>query len=144
MQQAEALRALDELEAMVLHDPQATTTYGELAAALARDPARNSRFVGQLTSRIDLACFYARLPFVSLVKVLTATGKINAESFGRMWAPAREELVAIAGRHAWTSQDFVRLRRCLNGLTDEAVDAQWRLLEQRHGDHAVAHALSYA
>lgn len=143
IQHAEAHRVLDRLQELVLGDPRATTTYGQMAEMLGRDAAREGRFVGQVMSRIDLACFYARLPFVSMVKVLTVEGAVNDASFQGIWAGTRDELVKAARAHTWTTEDFSRIRTQLNSLPDEAVEGLWKRLEETHGMRAVERALQF-
>lgn len=143
IQHAEAHRVLDRLQEMVLGNPGATTTYAQMAEMLGRNAAREGRFVGQVMSRIDLACFYARLPFLSMVKVLAVVGSVNEASFQGIWAGARAELVDAARTHTWTPEDFSRIRTQLNNLPDEAVEGLWKRLEETRGMEAVERALRF-
>ena len=142
IQHADALKVVQHLEAKVLVDPSYLMTYSDVAAVLERDPAKDGRHIGQVMSRIDAACFYAKTPFLAMHRVReTEGGKINLRSFqGDLWRPHAPELIARAERHVWTVEDFNNIKRALNSLGDDAATLLWRRIEG-HGERAVHKAL---
>ncbi len=48
--------------------------------------------MGKVTSRIDLAAFYAGLPMLAVHWVRNPDGKVNPASFPGTWAQYKEEM----------------------------------------------------
>ena len=126
----------------MLADPNYLMTYSDAAAVLNRHPATDGRHIGQVTSRIDAACFYAETPFLAMHRVReTEGGKINPRSFqGDFWRPYIPEFIARAERHVWSADDFKKIKRSLHSLGDDAAMLQWQKIE-RHGERAIQRAL---
>ena len=142
IQHADALSLIAHLEKQILADQTFHMTYSDAAVVLKRDPATDSRHVGQVTSRIDAACFYAKLPFLAMHRVRQTYGDtINPRSFqGDLWRPHISQLIARAEAHVWGPEDFGRIRRSLNGLVDEAAKLLWKRIDD-FGDKGVQKAL---
>lgn len=97
VQHADAVTLVEHLERNILRDSRYHMTYSDAAAALGRKAAKDGRHIGQVTSRIDAACFYAN-PFLAMHRVReTYGGNINPRSFGGdLWRPHTPALVAQA------------------------------------------------
>lgn len=142
VQHADALVLVDSLEQHILQDPGYHMTYSDAAAVLGRNAASDGRHIGQVTSRIDAACFYAKTPFLAMHRVReTYGGKINPRSFGGdLWRPHTAALLARAEAHVWTIEDFRSIRIALHGLVDEAATLLWKRIDQ-FGEKGVQRAL---
>lgn len=142
VQHADAVALVEHLETRILQDPDFHMTYSEAATVLGRSPAKDGRHIGQVTSRIDAACFYAKTPFLAMHRVReTYGGSINPRSFqGELWHSHTAGLVARAEAHAWSPEDFKKIKRSLNGLGDDAATLQWKRIEQ-FGQKGVNQAL---
>ena len=82
IQHADALRLVQHLEERILADQRYLMTYSDAAGVLNRSPTSDGRHVGQVTSKIDAACFYARAPFLAMHRVRESYGgTINPRSF---------------------------------------------------------------
>src|ERR1051325_1255284 len=88
IEHSDALKLLEYLEKSILKKASFKMTYCDAAQALGRNPARDSRHVGQVASRIDAACFYAKAPFLAMHRIReTETGAINRHTFNdELWA----------------------------------------------------------
>ncbi len=144
IQHADAVALLAQLEAKILADPAFHMTYSEAAAALGRT-GKDGRHIGQVTSRIDAACFYAKTPFLAMHRVReTYGGGINPRSFQTaLWQAHTAGLVARAEAHAWTEADFKNIRRHLQNLGDDSAALQWKRIEL-FGQKGVNQALGLA
>jgi len=142
VQHADALMLIDHLEARILANPAFYMSYSDAAAVLQRSSAKNGRHIGQVTSRIDAACFYAKTPFLAMHRVRQTHGdKINPRSFqGALWQSYSLGLVARADSHTWSAGDFVSIKRALRSLGDDAANLLWERIEQ-FGQKAVIQAL---
>ncbi len=142
IQHADALQIVLHLEERVLADPRYTMSYSDAAQVLGRNPTSDGRHIGQVTSRIDAACFYAKTPFLAMHRVReTEGGKINPRSFqGDFWRPYIPDFIARAEQHVWTAGDFKNIKRALHSLGDDAATLQWQRIE-RHGEKAIEKAL---
>jgi hypothetical protein len=142
VQRADAISLIAHLEQQILADRRFYMTYSDAAVVLNRDPAKDSRHVGQVTSRIDAACFYAKLPFIAMQRVRQTYGEtINPRSFqGDLWRPHLPQLIARAEAHVWAPEDFGKIRRSLNGLVDEAAKLLWTHIDE-FGEKGVQKAL---
>ena len=142
IQHADALKLVQHLETRVLADPGYVMTYSDAADVLKRNPATDARHVGQVTSRIDAACFYAKTPFLAMHRVRESYGgTINPRSFqDDLWRPHIPKLIARAERHVWTADDFNRIKRALHSLGDDSATLQWQRIDT-FGEKGVAKAL---
>jgi|RhiMethySRZTD1v2_1073278.scaffolds.fasta_scaffold58560_3 hypothetical protein len=145
IQHADALRLLKCLEQRILENPDFRMTYTDAAALLGREPGSSTRHVGQVCSRVDAACFYANLPWLSMSRVhKTEEGTINPASFaGDLWSVHKERLIQLAKRHRWTREDFGKIRWKLKSLGEDRAGASalWKRIEE-FGERAVQKALA--
>jgi|SRR6267154_2451596 len=143
IQHADSIKGLDLLRKRILADPAAQMTYSELCLGLGRDPTGNARYIGQITSRIDAACFYADLPFLAMDKVrATQGGSVNEKSIaGSLWDPHRAQLAQMSSTHVWTAEDFRKVEVRLRDLGDDSAKAIWQRIGT-HGEKAVRRALA--
>jgi hypothetical protein len=82
VQHADALKLVDHLERRILSDQTYRMTYSDAGLALDRNATTDGRHIGQVTSRIDAACFYAKTPFLAMHRVRETAGeKINPAHF---------------------------------------------------------------
>lgn len=142
VQHADAVALVEHLEKHILQDPGFHMTYSDAAAVLGRNPSSDGRHIGQVTSRIDAACFYARTPFLAMHRVReTYGGAINPRSFGGdLWRPHISALLARAEAHLWTRADFGNVKRQLQSLGDDAATLQWKRIDG-FGEKGVQKAL---
>ena len=132
IQHADALALIAHLELKILADPAFHMTYSEAAAAVGRVATNAGRHIGQVTSRIDAACFYAKTPFLAMHRVRETYGeRINPRSFQtELWRVHTAGLVARAEAHTWTAEDFKNISRHLQSLGDDSAALQWKRIEQ--------------
>ena len=130
------------LELKVLTDPAFHMTYSEAAVAVGRVATNAGRHIGQVTSRIDAACFYAKTPFIAMHRVRETYGEgINPRSFQtELWRAHTAGLVARAEAHTWTAEDFKNITRYILNLGDDSAALQWKRIEQ-FGQKGVNQAL---
>ena len=142
IQHADALKLVQHLEGRILADQGYLMTYSDAAEVLNRNAMSDGRHVGQVTSRIDAACFYARTPFLAMHRVRESYGgKINPRSFqDDLWRPHIPELIARAEGHLWTAEDFIKVKRALHSLGDDSAMLQWQRID-KFGEKGVAKAL---
>lgn len=142
VQHANALSLVEHLEEMILQDAAFHMSYSDAATVLGRSPATDGRHIGQVTSRIDAACFYAKTPFLAMHRVReTHGGNINPRSFqDDLWRSHTSGLVARAEAHTWSAEDFKRIKQHLGGLGADAATLQWKRIE-RFGQKGVNQAL---
>src|SRR5882672_9696789 len=143
IQHADSIKGLDLLRKMILADPAARMTYSELCLGLGRDPTGNTRYIGQITSRIDAACFYADLPFLAMDKVrVTQDGRVNEKSFAdALWGPYRAQLAQKSSTHVWTAEDFRKVAVRLRDLGADSAKLIWQRIGT-YGEKAVRRALA--
>jgi hypothetical protein len=124
-QYADALKVLEVLEKEYL-DSGRYLTYGKLCEIMGYKPIDYARHIGQVCSLIDAACFWARLPFLSLEKVRLEGGDYNPESFSGPWSLGKGVLIENAKSHAWVSEDMDRIRgKLLRDMREEAAKLHW-------------------
>ena len=142
IQHADALALIAHLERKLLGDPAFHMTYSEAAVAVGRVATTAGRHIGQVTSRIDAACFYAKTPFLAMHRVRETYGEgINPRSFQtELWRAHTADLVSRAEAHAWTVEDYKNIRRHLQNLGDDSAALQWKRIEQ-FGQKGVNQAL---
>ena len=142
IQHSDALTLLGHLEQQILADPAFHMTYSDAAVAVGRVPTSAGRHIGQVTSRIDAACFYAKTPSLAMHRVRETYGEgINPRSFQtELWQGHTAGLVSRAQAHAWTADDFINIRRHLHSLGDDSAALQWKRIEQ-FGQKGVNQAL---
>jgi hypothetical protein len=142
IEHSDALQLVGHLEKRILADRTYLMTYSEAAAVLKRNPTSDGRHIGQVTSRIDAACFYARTPFLAMHRVRESHGgKINPRSFqDDLWRPQIPALIARAEGHVWAADDFSRIKRALQSIGDDSAKLQWQRIA-KFGDKGVEKAL---
>jgi hypothetical protein len=142
VQHADAVALVEHLAKRILQDPTYHMTYSDAAAVLRRNAASDGRHIGQVTSRIDAACFYAKTPFLAMHRVReTYGGNINPRSFSdELWHRHIPALIARAEAHVWSDMDFKSIKRALLSLGDDAATLQWERIEQ-FGEKGVQKAL---
>lgn len=128
-QYSDAKRALDliQREALV---PGKYLTYGKVALLLGYDVLKYARHVGQVCSLIDAACYWAKLPMLSLEKVRMDNGDYNPDSF-LGWTPeVKTRLIANASSHPWGVEDIKRIKHSLDAhMSLEAATLQWQRID---------------
>ena len=121
----EAMRLLDAIErGVTLEGREQPWDYVELAALLDR-PSSHGVFLGQCVNRIDLACFLARLPSLSLRWVVTRSGEPSDDTCPGLWQAFAEELKQNAQAHRWVSADFLVIRNALRVLEPKSARSLW-------------------
>jgi hypothetical protein len=142
IQHADAIALLAHLEAKILADSLFHMTYSDAAVAVGREPTTAGRHIGQVNSRIDAACFYAKTPFLAMHRVRETYGQgINPRSFqSELWQAHTADLVVRAETHIWSAEDFRNIRRHLLSLGDDSAVLQWKRIEQ-FGQKGVNQAL---
>jgi hypothetical protein len=142
VQHADAVALVEHLEKHILQDGAYHMTYSDAAAVLERNATSDGRHIGQVTSRIDAACFYAKTPFLAMHRVReTYGGNINPRSFGGdLWRPHIPALIARAEAHVWSDEDFKNIKRALQSLGDDAATLQWKRIDS-FGEKGVLKAL---
>jgi hypothetical protein len=101
-------------------------TYGSLTAALGYDASTHSRHIGQVCSLIDSACYWAKLPMLSLEKFRSDDGAHNPESFGGAFTGIKDTLIRNAAARAWSVDDVARIKRALDHMNGESAQLQWQ------------------
>ena len=125
-QYADAKKALGIIEREVL-SPGQHLTYGQLAVHLGQKPSKHAGHVGQVCSLIDSACYWTKLPMLSLEKIRMENGEHNPDSFGDEFRPLKGQLIANAETHDWTSDDIRRVQRLLDiHMNGESALLQWQ------------------
>jgi hypothetical protein len=140
----ESRRLLSLFEEVIANgDRTGPWNHAELARYLGRPPSHGV-FVGQCVSRIDAACFAAKLPALSLGWVVNANQKMNPEaSKGPLWGPVALQLAENSRKHVWTRKDFDRVKVAFNKLPEFSARTYWKGIEQSLGQKAVEDALSH-
>jgi len=118
------------------------TTYGAICTALGYEPLTHARHVGQVCSLVDAACYWAKLPFLSLEKIRTDDGAHNDKSFSGDWDGVKDVLIMNAANHTWTPEDIGRIRKMLNSVNGEGAVLQWKRIGD-FGEPARVRAASY-
>lgn len=114
--------------------------HGYAAAAAAAGYVHNAkdagRAMGQVTSRIDLAAFYAGLPMLAVHWVRNPDGKINPASFPGTWVAYKDEIETVAGKHVWSVEDVDRVLAKMHSAlnANEGAVTLWRYVESRRLD----------
>lgn len=127
-QYSDARQALDLIEREVLAKGE-YLTYGKLADLLGYDAAKYGRHFGQVCSLIDAACYWAKLPMLSLEKIRLDSGEYNADSTSGYEATVSKLIIANSRSHVWTSDDINRIRKSLTHMNDESALLQWERIE---------------
>jgi len=97
-----------------------------------------ARFLGQVASRIDAACFYAGLPMFSLHFIRSADGSLNMASFGGdggLWDQYRDEIVEMTTSRRWTAADLDAVHRAMIVLPESGARAIWNSIAERGSDN---------
>ena len=124
-QYSDAKKALDIIAREVL-SPGEYITYGQLATYLGHEPGKYARHIGQVCSLIDSACYWTKLPMLSLEKVRMDNGDRNPDSFGAEFFAIKNDLIANAAAHHWISDDVGRIKHTLDShMNDESALLQW-------------------
>lgn len=141
-QYQDALKALRVIERECLPAGK-YLTYGSLAKELEHAPSKYARHVGQVCSLIDAACYWARLPMLSLEKVRMDDGAYNPDSVGGEFAPVKAQLIENAAKHPWSSEDIARIQRTLGShMNGEGAVKHWKKISG-FGEAGVKRLASY-
>ncbi len=141
-QYEDALRSLRIIEKVALPRGQ-YLTYGSLAGHLGYEPSKFGRHIGQVCSLIDAACYWAKLPMLSLEKVRLDSGEHNPDSTLGEYLPVKDLLIANASGHEWTAADIARLINMLTShMGNDGAVLQWKRIS-RFGDAGVNRLVSY-
>ena len=114
--------------------------HGYSAAATAAGYTSNAkdagRAMGQVTSRIDLAAFYAGLPMLAMHWVRNPNGKINPASFPGTWELYKAEIERVATTYAWAAEDIDKVRAKMHSTlaANEGAVTLWKYVESRRLD----------
>jgi hypothetical protein len=127
-QYADALNLLKLIEDSFLATG-CRTTYGEACNALGYQAATHARHFGQVCSLIDAACYWAKLPSLSLEKIRMDNGEHNPNSFVGQWESVKQVLIDHAAAHNWTKDDIARIRRMLTSVNGEGAVLQWKKID---------------
>jgi hypothetical protein len=141
-QYSDAKRALDVIGRETL-SPGKYITYGQLAELLGYEVLKYARHIGQVCSLIDAACYWAKLPMLSLEKVRLDSGDYNPDSFSGHFATVKDQLVDNAAGRQWTEDDIKRLKHSLDRhMSMEAATLQWHRIES-FGQEGLNRIVSY-
>jgi hypothetical protein len=125
-QYVDAKKALDIIEREVLSRGQ-HLTYGGVAEHLGQKPGKYARHIGQVCSLIDSACYWTKLPMLSLEKIRMNNGEHNPDSFGDAFRAVKDRLIANAETHDWIPDDIRRIKRSLDShMHGESALLQWQ------------------
>jgi hypothetical protein len=127
-QYSDARQALDLIEREALPSGK-HLTYGRLADLLGYDGSKYARHFGQVCSLIDSACYWAKLPMLSLEKIRMDSGDYNPDSFGGAFAAVKSQLVENTAAREWSPDDIKRIKHSLTHMNDESAALQWRRIE---------------
>jgi hypothetical protein len=122
-----AKRALDIIGREALA-PGKYITYGRFAELLGYD-RKSAKPVGQVCSLVDAACYWAKLPMLSLEKVRMDSGDYNPKSFSDLFSPVESQLIANASARLWTEDDIKRIKHYLEHMNMEGAIQQWERIE---------------
>lgn len=103
--------------------------YAEVCRALGYKSSAGM-YAGQVCSRLDLACYHAGLPMVTLHLVRTPDGSINANGL-RGWEAFQAELRAAAVGHEWTPADLDLVQAELDKLPNRGAKPLWKDIEEQ-------------
>jgi len=125
-QYADAKKALDIIEREFLSAGK-RLTYGELAYCLDHEPSKYARHIGQVCSLIDAACYWTKLPMLSLEKIRMDNGEHNPDSFSKMFRAVKDQLITNAETHQWAAEDIQRIKHSLDShMNGESALLQWK------------------
>ena len=125
-QYVDAKKALDIIEREVLSRGQ-HLTYEGIAEYLGHKPGKVSRHISQVCSLIDSACYWTKLPMLSLEKIRMNNGEHNPDSFDDAFRVVKDRLIANAETHDWTPDDIRRIKRSLDThMHGESALLQWQ------------------
>lgn len=86
-----------------------------------------ARPMGQVTSRVDLGCFYGGLPMLATHRVRKPDGSINPSLWvDATFGPYHDEIMNLSINHVWTEDDFKKLMVAMSRLQKTAANAQWQ------------------
>ena len=127
-QYSDARSALDLIEREVLA-PGKYLSYGKLVDLLGYNASDYGRHIGQVCSLIDSACYWAKLPMLSLEKVRLEGGNYNPESFSGAYEPIKDQLIANASAREWSADDINRIKMSLTHMNNEGAIKQWERID---------------
>ena len=141
-QYEDALRSLRIIERDVLPEGR-FMSYGTLAKELGYVPSKYARHIGQVCSLIDAACYWAKLPMISVEKVRMDDGSYNPDSIGGELRPVKSQLIDNASQRTWSSEDIAKLINTLNvHMNGEGAVLQWAKISS-FGDEAMRRLSNY-
>jgi len=141
-QYADAKAALRVIEQSALAQGS-FLTYGSLAKQLGYEAQKHARHVGQLCSLIDAACYWTKLPMLSLEKIRSDDGTYNADSFTGEWSEIKDTLIRNSASRPWSADDINKLVKALDlHMNGEGAILQWAKIDS-FGRAARDRAASY-
>jgi len=105
--------------------------YDVAGALIGRNAKTSSRHMGQVTSRIDAACFEARLPMLATHRVRKPDGSFNPDMFQDEWAEFRDEMQSVTKNHKWTEEERNSVMKALASLPDNSSKIVWANYAER-------------
>lgn len=115
--------------------------YAKAAALIGRNSSQGAH-LGQVCSRIDVACYHAALPLLTLHWVRRPDGEVNHDSLVG-WREFAHELIEASAAHAWTAAEFELLHARLEVLPAKAAAGLWAEVEAQ-GTAAIRQQLQRA
>lgn len=86
-----------------------------------------ARPMGQVTSRVDLGCFYGGLPMLATHRVRKPDGSVNPSLWvDKTFGPFHDEIMELSLNHQWTKQDYNQLLVAMSRLPKTSANAQWQ------------------
>jgi len=127
-----ARQLLAVLRQRTLDGLQPINGYHVAGEAIGLDGLANTRHMGQVCSRIDVAAFNAGLPMVATHMVRTPEGEIHPSAFNQpAWYQFREESIELAAGYQWAAEEFDSLLGHLDALSGIGARAHWEIIERR-------------
>lgn len=88
---------------------------------------KQGQAMGQVTSRVDYACFVSGLPMLATNWVRNIEGEIHEDIYNlAAFKPFRAEAVQAAQHHEWSHDELMRVMTALDGLPQIDVKLLWR------------------
>jgi len=124
-QPVDALKLAQVLFDRALKGEPPVRGYDTAATLIGRNSTDDVRHMGQVTSRIDAACFEARLPMLASHMVRRRDGSFNPDMFQDEWEEFRDEVQRVAENHVWTQAQRESVMRALISLPDKSSRLIW-------------------
>lgn len=124
-QPTDAIKLAQVLFDRVLIGEPPVRGYDTAGILIGRDGKGDGRHMGQVTSRIDAACFEARLPMLATHMVRRHDGSFNPDMFKGEWEEFRDEVQRVAESHVWTVAERERVMQALISLPENSSRLIW-------------------